>query len=187
MPVGLQIESHGRQLSRSATDLLRFARNARKAAGLQGTVSILVQCSERMRAMNRYFRHKDKPTDVLSFPAGTELQGMHEGDIAISADIAAENARLLGHSLANEIKVLILHGMLHLAGYDHETDSGEMAREERRLRAGLRLPMSLIERTEGATGTGSSVNAATRHKPAKITLRRATGGRRKRRTAKHSR
>ncbi len=187
MPVGLQIESHGRELSRSANDLLRFARSARKAAGLQGTVSILVQSSERMRAMNRYFRHKDKPTDVLSFPAGRELQGMHEGDIAISADIAADNARSLGHSLTNEIKVLILHGMLHLAGYDHERDSGEMAREERRLRAGLRLPLGLIERTEVATGGRTPLSAALRRKPARIKGRTSSGSRAKRRTTKQTR
>lgn len=187
MPVGLQIESRRRQLEGSADEILRFARRARRAAGLQGTVGILVQSSERMQAMNRYFRHKDKPTDVLSFPSAAELQGMHEGDIAISADIAAENARVLGHSIVSEIKVLILHGMLHLAGYDHETDSGEMAREERRLRAGFRLPLSLIERTEGAPVNRTSVSAAMLRKPVKIRWRRATGGRPKRRAAKQSR
>jgi probable rRNA maturation factor len=187
MPVGLQIESCRRQLDRSADDILRFARRARSAAGLQGTVSILVQSSERMQAMNRYFRHQDKPTDVLSFPAAAALQGMHEGDIAISADIAADNAHAFGHSLVKEIKVLILHGMLHLAGYDHETDSGQMAREERRLRVALRLPLSLIERTETAPGGRTPVSAASRRKPAKIKLRRASGSRPKRRTAKRPR
>src|SRR4051812_8679640 len=103
MPVSLQIESHRRQLNRSAEELLRFARRARKAAGLRGTVSILLQSSERMQAMNRYFRRKDKPTDVLSFPAAATLRQLHSGDIAISADIAVENAHSLGHSVANEI------------------------------------------------------------------------------------
>ena len=126
-----------------------------KAAGLQGTVGILLQSSERMQAMNRYFRRKDKPTDVLSFPAGEALREVHSGDIAISTDIAADNAHRLGHSLASEIKILILHGMLHLAGHDHETDSGEMAREESRLRAGLRLPQSLIERARPVNKAGA--------------------------------
>src|SRR5258708_7684130 len=106
MPVSLQIESHRRQLSRNADELLRFARRARKAVGLRGTVSVLLQSSERMQAMTRCFRHKDKPTDVLSFPAAATLRELHSGDIAISADIATENAHSLGHSLANEIKVL---------------------------------------------------------------------------------
>ena len=68
------------------------------------------------------------------------------GDIAVSAEIAAVYARRLGHSLADELKVLILHGLLHLAGYDHETDDGEMEQEEARLRSELRLPPSLIQR-----------------------------------------
>ena len=98
--------------------------------------------------MNRDFRHRDKPTDVLSFPAarsGTDIAG----DIAISATIARANARRLGHTLAKELQVLILHGVLHLAGYDHETDSGAMRRKkEERLRAQLGLPAALIARTE---------------------------------------
>jgi probable rRNA maturation factor len=66
--------------------------------------------------------------------------------VAISADIARENARRLGHSAANEVKILALHGLLHLAGYDHERDAGEMARKEKRLRQQLRLEAGLIER-----------------------------------------
>ncbi|HMH00300.1 MAG TPA: rRNA maturation RNase YbeY, partial [Terriglobales bacterium] len=70
------------------------------------------------------------------------------GDVAISAEMAAHNARLLGHSPAEEIKILALHGMLHLAGYDHERDHGEMARTEERLRKFLRLPAGLIDRRQ---------------------------------------
>jgi probable rRNA maturation factor len=69
------------------------------------------------------------------------------GDVAISAEIAAQNARRLGHSLPEEIKILALHGVLHLAGYDHERDRGEMARKEEHLRKQLGLPVALIERT----------------------------------------
>jgi len=68
------------------------------------------------------------------------------GDVAISSDIARKNARTLGHPPAEEIKILTLHGVLHLAGFDHESDSGEMAREENRLRRQLGLPTGLIER-----------------------------------------
>lgn len=99
-----------------------------------------------MRSLNRRFRRKDRTTDVLSFPAETETQKVSAGEIAISAEIASQNARILGHSPAVEIKILILHGVLHLRGYDHECDNGEMARYEKRLRAKLRLPLGLIER-----------------------------------------
>ena len=78
--------------------------------------------------------------------------GCFAGDLAISAEIAASNARRLGHSAGDELKILILHGLLHLAGYDHETDSGEMARKETRLRRLLGLPAALIERTTPADG-----------------------------------
>lgn len=166
MPVSLQIQSRRRELGKSADDLLRFAKRARLAAGLKGTVSILVESSERLQAMNRYFRHKDKPTDVLSFPAATAVQSVHAGDIAISADIAAANARALGHETREELKVLILHGMLHLAGHDHETDSGAMAKLERKLRAELRLPDSLTERAK-------NTESALRGKKTKILARRS--------------
>ncbi len=118
---------------------------ASRAARLQGTVNVLVTTSQELRALNRRFRKKDKTTDVLSFPPMFD-QGF-AGDIAISADIAARNAKHLGHSAAEEVKILVLHGALHLAGYDHESDKGEMARVERRLRKTLALPLGLIERS----------------------------------------
>ena len=124
--------------------LSRFVARASRAARLQGTVNVLVTTSQELRALNRRFRKKDKTTDVLSFPPMFD-QGF-AGDIAISADIAARNAKLLGHSAAEEVKILVLHGTLHLAGYDHESDKGEMARVERRLRKILALPSGLIER-----------------------------------------
>lgn len=106
----------------------------------------MLTSSHELRSLNSRFRHKDKATDVLSFPAVPELKDKFAGDLAISVDIAARNARELGHSAADEIKILALHGVLHLAGYDHEQDRGEMARAEQRLRRDLRLPSSLIER-----------------------------------------
>ena len=128
--------------------LSRFAGKARRAAGLTGEVTVLITSSAEIRDLNRRFRHKDKPTDVLSFPS--EHDGL-SGDIAISADIARENGKALGHGALTEVKVLILHGMLHLAGYDHEADNGEMAKLEARLRRQLGLPHGLIERADGGS------------------------------------
>jgi probable rRNA maturation factor len=132
--------------------LERFVLRARRAAGLRGTADVLVTSSSAMRALNRQFRGKNKATDVLSFPADSALknskQAIHAGEIAISAEIAAQNAARLGHSTAEEVKILALHGILHLAGFDHERDNGEMARKEMRLRQALRLPVALLQRSD---------------------------------------
>src|SRR5215470_16603798 len=126
----------------------RFLKHVCRIAGLRGDVDVLVTSNKELKALNREFRGKDQATDVLSFPATADLQKTHAGDIAISAEMAAHNARLLGHSTGEEIKILVLHGILHLRGYDHERDHGEMARREQKLRRALRLPVGLIERTE---------------------------------------
>ena len=126
--------------------LRRFVARARRAAGLQGGVNVLVTSSAEMKSLNRRFRGKDQPTDVLSFPAEADAQEQFAGEIAISAEMAAHNARALGHSPAEEVKILVLHGVLHLRGYDHECDNGGMARREKQLRAKLHLPLGLIER-----------------------------------------
>jgi len=131
-------------LSKEGMEL--FLRRAKRAVKLRGEVNVLITGSAEMQSLNRRFRGKDKPTDVLSFPS-TPDQRQFAGEIAISARIAAENARRLKHPTADEIKVLILHGLLHLAGYDHEHDNGTMARREAFLRAKLALPVALIERT----------------------------------------
>jgi len=125
----------------SAAQLQRFVRRAQLLAKVKGEVDVLISNNRRLRDLNRRFRRKNKPTDVLSFPRPMG------GDIAISAQIARENAALYGHAIADELKILVLHGMLHLAGYDHESDNGRMARAEARLRARLKLPASLIDRT----------------------------------------
>ena len=109
---------------------------------------MLVTSSRELKGLNHRFRGKNKPTDVLSFPAMLGLMRGFAGDVAISAEIAARNARQLGHTAAEEIRILTLHAVLHLAGYDHEQDNGEMARKEARLRKSLRLPVGLIERRE---------------------------------------
>jgi len=127
----------------SRPELIRFARRAQNLAGVRGDVSILVAGNRRIQALNRRFRKKNKPTDVLSFPAanrepkrGGKAQGFL-GDIAIAPETARRYAHQNGRTLGDELRVLILHGVLHLIGYDHETDHGQMDRLERRLRRRL--------------------------------------------------
>jgi len=116
---------------------------------LRGEVSVLLTTDRNMRRLNRQFRGKDKSTDVLSFPADPLVQNQERGDLAVSVPTALRQAREQGHALAVELKVLILHGLLHLAGYDHERDNGEMEQRERVVRGRLGLPKGLIERTGG--------------------------------------
>ncbi|OLB21109.1 MAG: rRNA maturation RNase YbeY [Acidobacteriales bacterium 13_2_20CM_55_8] len=139
--------------------LARFVTRAGRAAHLHGAVNVLLTSNRELRALNSRFRGKDRPTDVLSFPPVFGLVNAFAGDVAISAEMAAQNARLLGHSPAEEVKILALHGMLHLAGYDHERDHGEMARTEECLRKSLRLPAGLIDRSREAEGNGSERKA----------------------------
>ncbi len=144
-------------LSESA--LAKFVARARRAVGLRGAVSVLVTSSPELQGLNHRFRGKNKPTDVLSFPAMPGLLRGFAGDVAISAEIAARNASRLGHSVTEEIRILTLHAVLHLAGYDHELDDGEMERKEARLRKSLGLPVGLIERSgQPARGKGLSFN-----------------------------
>ncbi len=126
--------------------LARFLGRAQKAAGLKGDVTVLLSGDARLRELNRTFRGKNKPTDVLSFPAGDPVSGV-AGDLAISVETAARQAAEHHHDLLTELRILMLHGMLHLAGMDHETDGGEMVAGETALRARFRLPAGLIERT----------------------------------------
>jgi probable rRNA maturation factor len=134
----------------SAAALSRFAARAQRSTGLRGSVDVLLAGSRDLRALNRRFRGKNQPTDVLSFPAGDSPRNGFAGDIAISVDIAKKNARRLGHATAEEIKILCLHGLLHLAGFDHERDQGQMAKKELRLRRRLGLVAGLTERTGSA-------------------------------------
>src|SRR5580658_9920053 len=128
-------------------DLNRFLAEATAALGLAGDVSVLLTGDEQLRALNLQFRGMDKPTDVLSFPALPEAaNGGQGGDLAISLETASVQALHHGHSLQTEIKILILHGLLHLAGYDHERDRGQMRRRETVLRKQFALPAGLVER-----------------------------------------
>jgi probable rRNA maturation factor len=116
-------------------DWSEFADRALDAIGKRGsTATIAFVSNQRIRNLNRQFRNIDKPTDVLSFPSEEET---NLGDIAISVETAAAQAKDNGLTFDAEISQLILHGLLHLAGYDHETDNGEMNRLELRLRKKL--------------------------------------------------
>jgi probable rRNA maturation factor len=143
----------------SGTMLARFLNRGRRSLKLDGEVTLLLASSAQLKRLNREFRGKDYATDVLSFPSEIPPQPRpkhtrYAGDIAISADIARQNGRVLGHGVAIEIKTLILHGLLHLAGYDHESDNGRMARKELLLRSALGLPEGLIERADSDHATG---------------------------------
>jgi probable rRNA maturation factor len=139
----------------SARTLGRFLSGAQAAVGLRGQVTVLLATNATIRDLNRRFRGKDEATDVLSFPAepfkNTKAAERVAGDVAIGVETARSQAAEQGHALATEIKVLILHGLLHLAGYDHETDAGKMQRREHQLRARLGLPPGLIERAATKT------------------------------------
>ncbi len=139
-------------------------------ATARGTVSVAVISDARVRALNREYRKKDYATDVLSFPAedgpadqpplklrrsagalakaeaGHDAKSCHLGDIVIARGVARRQAKAAGHAERTELRVLALHGLLHLLGYDHETDDGAMARIEKRLRRKGRLREGLIER-----------------------------------------
>ncbi len=136
-------------------------------ASARGSVSIAVAPDARVRALNRDYRKKDAKTDVLSFPAEADEAGLVGpanllGDIVIAAGVARRQAHAAGHSLQTELRILALHGLLHLLGYDHEQDNGQMARFERRLRRKGGLLEGLIERV---TKSPASAEPVTRRPP----------------------
>jgi probable rRNA maturation factor len=146
----------------SIPTLKRFLAQAQEAVRLTGHVTVLLTTDAALRKLNRQFRGKNKATDVLSFPAEAFIGSKEKvaGDLAISVDTARKQAAEQGHALASELKILMLHGLLHLAGYDHETDDGAMARRELKLRAKLELPMGLIERAESPSGAKAPASAS---------------------------
>jgi probable rRNA maturation factor len=141
-PDGLTVETRGLApwLSRIAPSRAR------------GDLSVAVVSDRRMRALNRQFRGKDKVTDVLSFPA--KSRGFL-GDVVIAGGIAMKQAHAAGHPVQTELRVLALHGLLHLLGYDHDSDGGTMARAEARLRKKAGLKEGLIERQRPSTRSRS--------------------------------
>ncbi|MGQ0732728.1 MAG: rRNA maturation RNase YbeY [Acidobacteriota bacterium] len=115
----------------------------------RGAVTVALVSDRRMRALNRTFRGVDRATDVLSFPTGGEPlsdAGDALGDIVIASGVAARQAGEAGHSVGTELRVLALHGLLHLLGHDHDRDRGEMARLEQVLRRRAGLRSGLLER-----------------------------------------
>jgi probable rRNA maturation factor len=121
-----------------------FGARLRSEVGGGRETSFLITSDRELQRLNLTFRGKDYPTDVLSFPTSGPDGSL--GDVAISAERSAEQARTYGHSVEEEIGILMLHGVLHLLGMDHENDRGRMARAEKRWRKALGLPVGLIER-----------------------------------------
>jgi probable rRNA maturation factor len=115
--------------------LRRVLTDAAGALRVSGEVALVLTGDRAVRALNARYRGKDKPTDVLSFPGPGGEVGL--GDIVISVDTAARNAKEYGRTLPQELDILALHGFLHVLGYDHETDDGTMDRLEKRLRRRL--------------------------------------------------
>jgi probable rRNA maturation factor len=113
----------------------RVLRGAARDLRVAGSIALVFAGDGTLHRLNRTYRGKDKPTDVLSFPGPGGAEGL--GDVAISVPTAEKNARSLGRTLQQELDVLALHGFLHVLGYDHETDDGTMDRLERRLRRRL--------------------------------------------------
>jgi probable rRNA maturation factor len=138
-----------------------FARKLEREVAKGARFDCVVTGDAELRRLNAQFLGNDYPTDVLSFPSRAnagEDAGMasrrlarprqHLGDLAISAPRARAQAREYGHTTEDELRILMLHGVLHLMGMDHESDGGRMARAERRWRRALGLPNGLIERVK---------------------------------------
>ncbi len=130
----------------AAESLLPFLRDLSEILRFPGNescrVEILLTDSQELRQLNRQYRNQDRPTDVLSFPDGDILPGKKErflGSIVVSVDAAKIQAAEIGHSLEAELKFLVLHGLLHLLGFDHERDNGEMERYQRQLKQVLSI------------------------------------------------
>jgi len=107
---------------------------------------LIVVDNESIAKINKEYRNIDKPTDVLSFPLDVVCENMPIGTIIISADKVREKSEELGHSIEDEFKLLLIHGLLHLIGYDHEIDNGEMREKEEEIIRKFNLPDSLIVR-----------------------------------------
>ena len=138
----------------AASGLARWLRQVAPRAA-RGTATVALVSDADVRRLNRRFRGVDRVTDVLSFAMGNSARGpwarraalgLWLGDIVIGLGVARRQARSAGHSLATELRILSLHGLLHLLGYDHERDDGKMARLEGRLRRRGGLRAGVIER-----------------------------------------
>lgn len=159
----------------AARTLARFLAAAQAAIQLRGQVSVLLTTDAEIRRLNRTYRGIDRPTDVLSFSAADSPAGEERlaGDLAIGFPMARRQAAQYGHSALAEVKILMLHGLLHLAGFDHHVDNGEMDHRERLLRARLGLPHGLIERA----GNDSAQLQRGRRNPLRASASRPPKGR----------
>ena len=160
------IVNRQRRVAVSLQPLEKFYESARLALRFPPqSVGIQLVSDLAMARLNQTFRKKRGPTDVLSFPANgskPSTRAVYVGDIAIAPETARRNARRFARSLAAELRILILHGMVHLAGFDHETDEGQMDRVEQRLRRRLgvsdpfRAPRAMPGRNHKARRKNSS-------------------------------
>jgi probable rRNA maturation factor len=155
LAVSVSVHAGGAKARTAARGLDRWLSQVAPAK-TRGHVGIAILSDRRIQSLNRQYRRKNTATDVLSFPveerarpAASMPEDGYWGDIAIAAGVAARQARAEGHSLAVELRVLALHGLLHLLGYDHEVDKGRMARVEDRLRKRGGLPAAgLVARAD---------------------------------------
>jgi len=131
-----------------SVDLKRLEAIARSM--IDRELELLLCDDDAIQELNRQYRAIDRPTDVLSFPLEGELPHQPLGTLVVSVDRVRAKAAELGHGEMEELALLFIHGLLHLLGYDHETDEGEMRRKEAELIREFGLPESLIVRTEGA-------------------------------------
>jgi probable rRNA maturation factor len=135
---------HSATLGLSRSLVRAFAKRLESEVTRGRPFTCLITGDPELRRLNRDFRKKDHATDVLAFPSGKTLGFI--GDIAISFGHAQRQAAEYGHAVGQEIEILMLHGVLHLLGMDHEKDDGRMARVENRWRTALGLPGGLIQR-----------------------------------------
>lgn len=138
LPAPLKISTHGKRALRE------FARALATRIGNGSAFTCLLTNDREMQRLNKDFLGHDYPTDVLSFPAVDATNGL--GEIAISVERASAQAEEFGHAPIDELRILMLHGFLHLTGMDHERDRGEMESAEEQWRLAFGLPRSLIAR-----------------------------------------
>jgi probable rRNA maturation factor len=134
-PLDVVVLDRQRRRRVDAGRLRRLLRSAARALRTSGEIALVLAGDGLLHRLNRDYRRRDRPTDVLSFPGAGAREGL--GDVVISVPAAERNASRLGRTLAGELDVLALHGFLHVLGHDHETDDGEMDRLEHRLRRRL--------------------------------------------------
>ena len=139
--IPLLVRNSSRRI-RGVSDLRAFFAQMVKRIARGREIACLITDDTELRRLNRQFRGANYATDVLSFPSEAG------GEIAISLDRAAAQAAGFGHSVEDELRILMLHGLLHLSGMDHEVDQGQMARAEARWRKRLKLPPGLVERAD---------------------------------------